>query len=74
MEKIKFNVYEYDCKEGKSLFSEGVKREFGENKVVIVDGHQIIAIVKPLQDSGGLKLIGYLYAYPTSNHNHRGYE
>lgn len=62
MEKSKFDVYEHDCNGSKCLFSEGVKREFGENKLVFVDGHQILASVQPLQDSDGLKLIGYLYA------------
>ena len=61
MAKEKFDLYEYDHKGSKCLFSKGVAREFGVNKVVFVDGHQILASVQPLQDPNGLKLIGHLY-------------
>ena len=64
MSKIKHDVYQYT--DGKSnsklLFSRGVTREFGENKVVFTDGHQIIASVQPLNHPNGLELIGYLYS------------
>lgn len=61
MSDEKFNVYEYKSSAGSStLFSKGVTREFGENKVVFVDGHQIIASVMPLHDSNGLDKIGYI--------------
>lgn len=62
MENRKFDVYEYEHKGMKSHYSKGVQREFGENKVVFVDGHQILCSVQPLQDANGLKLIGHLYA------------
>jgi hypothetical protein len=62
MGKQKFYVYEYEHKGSKSHYSKGVKRDFGENRVVFVDGHQILCSVQPLHDANGLKLIGHLYA------------
>ncbi len=61
-DKEKHDVYQYEHNGSKTLFSRGVKREFGENRVVFVDGHQVLSSVMPLQDAGGLELIGYLYA------------
>lgn len=61
-DKEKHDVYEYITRDGIShFFSKGVKREFGENKVVFVDGHQVFASVMPLHTSNGLKLVGHLY-------------
>jgi hypothetical protein len=62
MEKTKHDVYEIVINGSKHLFSDGVKRDFGENKVVFVDGHQILASVQPLHTTDGLKCIGHLYA------------
>ena len=63
MNKVKHDVYQYVGENGsKFLFSRGVDREFGENRAVFVDGHQILAAVQPLHDSNGLELIGYLYS------------
>ena len=62
MDKQKFDVYEYEYNGSKSHYSAGVKRDFGENRVVFVDGHQILCSVQPLQDANGLKLVGHLYA------------
>lgn len=61
MENEKFDVYEYEYNGMKSYYSRGVEREFGENRVVFVDGMQIICSVQPLNDANGLKLIGYMY-------------
>lgn len=61
-DKTKFDVYEYNGDGLSCFFSRGVSREFGENKVVFVDGMQLIASVQPLHSSKGLDLIGYLYA------------
>jgi hypothetical protein len=61
MSKQKFDVFEYEFNGSRSHFSSGVAREFGENKIVFVDGHQILVCVQPLQGSGGLTLVGYLY-------------
>ena len=61
MSDIKYDVYEYKPKVGSStLFSKGVSRDFGENRVVFVEGHQFVASVMPLHDSNGLKKIGYI--------------
>ena len=61
MSEIKHDVYEYNPKVGSStLFSKGVSRDFGENRVVFVEGHQFIASVMPLHDSNGLTKIGYI--------------
>jgi len=58
----KFDVYEYKADGfGSCLFSEGVTRVFGENKVIIADGFKIFASVQPLHKKDGLKLIGYIY-------------
>lgn len=63
MEKEKHDVYQYVAENGsKHLFSRGIEREFGENRVVFVDGHQVLASVQPLHDANGLDLIGYLYS------------
>ncbi len=59
-EDEKFDVYEYKVGGVSTLFSRGVSRDFGENRVVFVDSHQIIASVLPLQDSNGLEKIGYM--------------
>ena len=62
-EKVKHNVYSYKMKGGSiSFFSEGVTREFGENRVIFVDGRQVLSSVQPLHDKNGLTLAGYLYA------------
>ena len=55
----KFDVYEYKSN-GDVLFSNGVTREFGQNVIVFVDGHKIIASVMPLHGSEGLNKIGYM--------------
>lgn len=62
MEKTKHEVYEVVINGSQHLFSDGVKREFGENKVVFVDGHQIFASVQPLRTTDGLKRVGHLYS------------
>jgi hypothetical protein len=60
--KQKHDVYGYKMESGSiSFFSNGVKREFGENRLVFVDGHQVIASVQPLHDSNRLELMGYMY-------------
>tara|TARA_R110000850_G_C9996087_1_gene467939 strand:- start:2503 stop:2727 length:225 start_codon:yes stop_codon:yes gene_type:complete len=62
MEKQKHDVYGYEMKGGSiSFYSKGVTREFGENRIVFVDGHQMLASVQPLQDSNGLKLMGHMH-------------
>ena len=60
--KKKFDVYESEHNGLKNHYSRGVTRVFGENKLVFVNGHQILCSVQPMHDSKGLKLIGYLYA------------
>ena len=61
-QKTKHDVYKYKPKQGSvCFFSDGVKREFGENKVIFTEGHQIVSSVQPLHDSGGLELVGYCY-------------
>ena len=60
MNQGKFDVYKYDADGIVTLFSKGIKREFGQNKVVFTDGHQIFGVVMPLHDSEGLELIGHL--------------
>ena len=61
-DKEKFDVYEYKTTNGSShLFSAGVSREFGENKVIYTEDGQLFASVQPLHDAGGLDLIGHCY-------------
>ncbi len=62
---MKYNVYEAEYEDGsKTLFSDGVKREFGENHVIFVEGHQIFCSVMPLKidpsDHDNVKNIGYI--------------
>ncbi len=59
----RFDVYQYITENGtRCMFSEGVAREFGENKMVtITGGTRLMVNVKPLQDSNGLTLIGTLF-------------
>jgi hypothetical protein len=59
--KKKYEVYGYIVNNSQALFSKGVTRDFGENRIVFVDGLQILANVQPLHDANGLDLVGYLY-------------
>ena len=60
MSKVKHDVYQY--KANGCLFSDGVTRVFGENRVIHTDHGNIINSVMPLHDSNGLIKIGYLYS------------
>ncbi len=61
-DKKKYDVYQYQTDEGSvSLYSDGVKRDFGENKVVFIGSKQVVASVQPLYDPFGLELVGHLY-------------
>jgi hypothetical protein len=62
-DSIQYDVYEHKTSQGSSSFySKGVKRDFGENKIVHVKDGQVFTCVQPLHDSNGLELVGYLYA------------
>lgn len=62
-ELIKFDVFEYETGDGfRTLFSKGVNREFGENKVVYTGDYQFLSSVMPCHDSNGLKKVGYIKA------------
>ena len=59
----KYEVYFYLDKDSTyHFFSEGVRRQFGENKVIRTEDESFMASVMPLQDKHGLELIGHIYA------------
>lgn len=59
----KHDVYELVINGSRHLFSDGVKRVFGENRIVFVEGGgQMLASVHPRHTTDGLKRIGFLYA------------
>lgn len=60
---MKFDVYEYKTHGGVShLFSKGVTREFGENKIVsFLDGLQALVSVQPLKYHNGLAVVGTIW-------------
>jgi hypothetical protein len=65
MMDVKHDVYQAEYIKGSpELFSAGVTRAFGTNKIVFVDGHQIFASVMPLmcdpETDDTLERIGYL--------------
>lgn len=57
------DVYEYKATVGGMFFSDGVKREFGENKIVFTeDRGEIFSCVMPLNSTDGLILVGHCYS------------
>ena len=62
--KVRHDVYEYSSSNGsfKALFSDCVKREFGENKVVFIDGDCLVCTVQPLRSKESLKLAGHTFS------------
>jgi hypothetical protein len=65
MQKQKFEVYGFIVNGNQTLFSKGVTRDFGENKVVFTESNEFLSSVLPLQDSGGLEFVGHIYNTPT---------
>ena len=60
---MKYEVYGH--KESAELFSKGVSRAFGENKIVTINNAQVFCSVLPLMcdpEAVGLELVGILEA------------
>jgi hypothetical protein len=59
----KVKVYSATYEGSEHFFSEGVTREFGENKMMFIHGGTTISLVQPLHTTEGLNLIGYIYVH-----------